>query len=75
MQYHDVKTNSMIILVKIPLVLFSCADLLDEQEFGEVYAFDETMSNPAIELGLMVSRRNKMDIPDLALNFQLVLHF
>uniref|UniRef100_A0A7C9DF58 DNA-directed RNA polymerase III subunit RPC4 n=1 Tax=Opuntia streptacantha TaxID=393608 RepID=A0A7C9DF58_OPUST len=28
-------------------------NLLDEQEFGEVYAFDETMSNPAIELGLM----------------------
>ncbi|KAJ8420780.1 hypothetical protein Cgig2_022646 [Carnegiea gigantea] len=28
-------------------------DLLDEQEFGQVFAFDETMSNPAMELGLM----------------------
>lgn len=28
-------------------------NLLDEQEFGQVFAFDETMSNPALELGLM----------------------
>lgn len=37
----------------------SFSDILDNEEFGQVYSFDESMSNPAMGLGLiMVSIQN-----------------
>ena len=36
----------------------SLSDILDYEEFGQVYTFDGNMSNPAMELGLMVSIQN-----------------